>query len=42
MPASILEGRQPANLELDDLLQQFPIDWNRQLESLTAALNAKK
>jgi hypothetical protein len=38
---AILEGRQPANLELDDLLQQFPIDWNRQLGSLTAALNAK-
>jgi hypothetical protein len=37
---AILEGRQPANLELDDLLQQFPIDWDRQLGSLTAALNA--
>ena len=32
---AILEGRQPANLELDDLLQQFPIDWDRQLISLT-------
>ncbi len=31
---SILEGRQPANLELDDLLQQFPIQWDRQLGSL--------
>jgi AraC family transcriptional regulator len=31
----ILEGRQPANLELEDLLQQFPIDWDRQLGSLT-------
>src|ERR1700716_4559317 len=32
---AILEGRQPANLELDDLLQQFPIGWGRQLRSLT-------
>jgi hypothetical protein len=32
---AILEGRQPANLELDDLLQQFPIDWDQQLETLT-------
>jgi hypothetical protein len=32
---AILEGRQPANLELDDLLQQFPIEWDRQLRSLT-------
>ena len=27
--------REPANLELEDLLQQFPIDWDRQLGSLT-------
>ena len=32
---AILEGRQPANLELDDLLQQFPIDWDQQLATLT-------
>ena len=32
---AILEGRQPANLELDDLLQQFPIGWDQQLETLT-------
>ena len=32
---AILEGRQPAILELDDLLQQFPIEWARQLGSLT-------
>jgi hypothetical protein len=31
---AILEGRQPANLELDDLLKQFPIEWDRQLGSL--------
>jgi hypothetical protein len=33
---AILEGRQPAHLELADLLQQFPVDWDRQLGSLTA------
>src|SRR5882757_8522176 len=32
---AILEGRQPATLELDDLIQKFPIDWDRQLGSLT-------
>ena len=26
---AILEGRQPPTLELDDLLQQFPIQWDR-------------
>lgn len=31
----ILEGKQPAALELDDLLKQFPIEWDRQLGSLT-------
>lgn len=32
---AVLEGRQPATLELNDLLQQFPIEWDQQLESLT-------
>ena len=32
---AILEGRQPATLELDDLLKQFPVEWGRQLGSLT-------
>jgi hypothetical protein len=32
---AILEGRQPANLELDDLLRQFPVEWDKQLETLT-------
>src|SRR6476661_152067 len=32
---AILEGKQPATLELDDLLQQFPIGWERQLGDLT-------
>ena len=30
----ILEGKQPAILQLDELLKQFPIDWDRQLGSL--------
>ena len=34
---AILEGRQPAALELDDLLRQFPVEWDRQLGSLTEA-----
>jgi hypothetical protein len=32
---AILEGLQPATLELDDLLQQFPIEWDQQLGRLT-------
>ena len=32
---AILEGRQPATLELGDLLKQFPVEWDRQLGSLT-------
>lgn len=32
---TILEGRQPASLELGDLLQQFPIEWDKQPEMLT-------
>ena len=32
---TILEGRQPANLELSDLLEQFPVEWDKQLEMLT-------
>jgi hypothetical protein len=32
---AILEGKQPAALELHVLLQQFPIDWDQQLGSLT-------
>jgi len=34
---AILEGRQPATLELDDLFRQFPVEWDRQLGSLTEA-----
>jgi hypothetical protein len=32
---AILEGRQPATLELDDLLKQFPIAWDEQVSSFT-------
>jgi hypothetical protein len=32
---AILEGRQPAALELDDLLKQFPVEWDNQLEMPT-------
>jgi hypothetical protein len=32
---AILEGRQPVTLELDDLLTQFPVAWDAQLETLT-------
>src|SRR6266851_7710885 len=32
---AILEGRQPTTLELDDLMKQFPVEWDRQLGSLT-------
>src|SRR6476646_4872851 len=31
---AILDGRQPANLELDDLLKKVPIQWDRQLGEL--------
>jgi hypothetical protein len=32
---AILEGKQPATPELDDLMKQFPVEWDRQLGSLT-------
>jgi hypothetical protein len=32
---AILEGKQPAPLELDDLLKQFTVEWDKQLETLT-------
>jgi hypothetical protein len=32
---AILEGQQPPALELDDLLKQFPVEWDNQLETLT-------
>jgi hypothetical protein len=33
---AIIEGRQPPALELDDLLKQFPIEWDEQLGKLAA------
>jgi hypothetical protein len=30
---AILEGRQPPTLELDDLLTQFPVEWDQQLKT---------
>jgi hypothetical protein len=32
---AILEGRQPATLDLEGLLKQFPIAWDQQIESVT-------
>ena len=32
---AILEGRQPPTLELDGLLTRFPVEWGKQLETLT-------
>ena len=36
---AIIEGRQPATIELDDLLKQFPVAWDQQLETLTKGLS---
>src|SRR6202158_2568863 len=32
---AILEGKQPAILEFDDLLKQFPVEWDKQLATPT-------
>ena len=32
---AILEGKQPASLELDRLLKRFPVEWSEQVEVLT-------
>jgi hypothetical protein len=34
---AILDGRQPAELQLDDLLDGFPLDWESQQISLTVS-----
>ena len=31
---AILGGKQPATLELDDLMQLFPVEWDKQVETL--------
>ena len=33
---AILDGRQPADLQLDDLLQGFPLEWEQQHREMTA------
>ena len=33
MVEAILDGRQPAEMRLDDLLNGFPLEWERQQES---------
>lgn len=32
---NILEGKQPASLELEGLRKKFPVEWYQQLEALT-------
>ncbi len=32
---AILEGKQSATLELDVLLKQFPVEWDKQRQALT-------
>jgi hypothetical protein len=32
---AILAGKQPAPLELGNLMRQFPVEWDKQLEKLT-------
>jgi hypothetical protein len=31
---AILDGMQPAELQLDDLLERFPLEWNGEAEAL--------
>ena len=31
---AILDGRQPAEMQLDDLLEGFPLQWEEQCQSL--------
>ena len=33
----ILEGKQPASLELECLLRKFPVEWSEQLEALSTS-----
>ena len=37
---AILDGRQPAELQLDDLLAGFPLGWPRQRHGLLGIENA--
>jgi hypothetical protein len=36
---AILDGRQPAGLQLDDLLKGFPVDWTTQSNAIKAGAN---
>jgi hypothetical protein len=36
---SILDGRQPAELQLDDLLDAFPLEWKSQRRELIRVLH---
>ena len=36
---AILDGRQPAELQLDDLLETFPLDWERQCNALARGVS---
>lgn len=39
---AILDGRQPAGLQLDDLLAPFPVEWARQREALVDGIGAEQ
>jgi hypothetical protein len=39
-PYAFLEGRQPAELQLDHLLAPFPVEWARQREALVDGIGA--
>jgi hypothetical protein len=37
---AILDGRQPVELQLDDLLAGFPLEWGRQVPAIRAINDA--
>jgi hypothetical protein len=36
---AILGGRQPAGLQLEDLLRRFPVEWSAQMQDLGCQRN---
>ena len=38
---AILDGRQPAELQLDDLLERFPLDWGAQRTKLARIMHGR-
>ena len=38
---AILDGRQPAELQLDDLLERFPLDWGAQRTKLARIMHER-